>query len=58
MSDSNLALMAKLDTLPTAGMKENYIDEEDIDEDECEESFNDNGAELAPEDYDYSSEDE
>ena len=32
MSDSNLALMAKLDTLPTAGMKENYIDEEAIDE--------------------------
>ena len=34
------------------------IDEEDIDEDECGEEFDDNGSELAPEDYDYSSEDE
>ena len=34
------------------------IDEEDIDEDEDINDFDDNGSELAPEDYDYSSEEE
>ncbi len=34
------------------------IDEEDVDEDEDIDDFDDNGSELAPEDYDYSSEEE
>jgi hypothetical protein len=34
------------------------IDEEDCDDDEDEDEFDDNGSELAPEDYDYSSDDE
>ena len=48
---------------PTADNSESEIDtddidEEELDEDEDEEEFNDNGSEFAPEDYDYSSEDE
>ena len=44
----------------TADDFESEIDTNDIDEDEDEdeEEFNDNGSELAPQDYDYSSEDE